>query len=307
MKDLIISIAVPTYKRPHQLGALLESLGALKTPVGTFNVIVADNDAAGSGQQIVDAIRNSVPFPITYVIESARGLSTVRNRLVNESRSLDAEFIAFLDDDQTVDPSWLTTLVAEIERSGAAAVTARKVYRWTLGTPRYISAAMQLPRPVTGTPLTRASTGGSIFRMTSLDQVPGPFDERLNLVGGEDSLLSVQLVQLGHAISACHEAIVYEDMSSTRASAGWILKRAYRIGGSETIILKATGSTPRRMAWHSVTSLGRIVIGGAQTLINVFVARELVLFRARRVASGIGSLAALITSRAVYQEYKSPS
>ena len=108
-----VAICVPTFKRPIGLSRLLDSLRMMNIDGISVHLIVADNDPEGSARSIVQDHASVAPYPVTYIVESVRGLTSVRNRLVAEARSHGVTFIAFVDDDETVDEQWLTTLVTE--------------------------------------------------------------------------------------------------------------------------------------------------------------------------------------------------
>ena len=110
-----IAICIPTCQRPNMLRACLLETGKITCPDGfKINVIVADNDASGSASKVCDDL--VLPFPLHYVIEPERGLASVRNRLLKEAILLDANWIAFIDDDEMPDPQWLLNFAIGITR-----------------------------------------------------------------------------------------------------------------------------------------------------------------------------------------------
>jgi len=81
MADCVV-IAIPTFRRPKSLARLLYAIAGLKTEA-KVSVLVADNDA--EAHQGFDFCTNLAPnyrWPLTVVIEPARGISQVRNRLI---------------------------------------------------------------------------------------------------------------------------------------------------------------------------------------------------------------------------------
>ena len=71
-----------------------------------------------------------------------------------------------------------------------------------------------------------------LLDLAFLDEHRLRFDESLGLIGGEDTLLTRQLVAAGGTILWCQEAAVIEPVPPDRARARWILRRAFRSGGS---------------------------------------------------------------------------
>jgi GT2 family glycosyltransferase len=98
-----ITAVVCTHDRPVLLARCLASLVALQAPA--LDILVVDN-APPDG-----ATRNTVAsFPgVRYVQEPITGLDFARNRALEEST---AEFVAYFDDDVTVDAAWLDGFLA---------------------------------------------------------------------------------------------------------------------------------------------------------------------------------------------------
>jgi succinoglycan biosynthesis protein ExoM len=69
--------------------------------VGDLTVIVVDNEAEPNNRAIVDE------FGAIYVHEPRRGIVNARNAAVEAALRLEADFIAFTDDDCEPSESWL--------------------------------------------------------------------------------------------------------------------------------------------------------------------------------------------------------
>ena len=107
-----VSIVVCTYNGGATLRQCLESLLEVKYP--SFEIIVVDD---GSTDDTVDIL---LDFPSVIVIRQPnRGLSAARNAGLYAATG---EIIAYTDSDCFADADWLTLLVEQLERSGAAAV-----------------------------------------------------------------------------------------------------------------------------------------------------------------------------------------
>src|SRR5919107_3475810 len=111
-----VAVCACTYLRPRGLARLLEGLAALEVPDGVaVEVVIVDNDAAGSGRSVVDAAREGFPFPLRYVVEPARGIVAARNAAVAEASADGPVPVAFLDDDEWPAPRWLAELLRVAE------------------------------------------------------------------------------------------------------------------------------------------------------------------------------------------------
>lgn len=112
--DIIVTVVVPTYRRPQQLRSCLEALAAQTFPE-PWEVVVVDD---GSPQPFTASDMPAADRCALRVIRQENaGPAAARNRGVREARG---DFVAFTDDDCRPEPGWLGTLVnAARERPGA--------------------------------------------------------------------------------------------------------------------------------------------------------------------------------------------
>jgi len=104
-----VVICVPTFRRPDQLMSLLASLCGLVLPETTadIEVLIVDNDINESARPLCEAA--VLPWPLRYFVEPNRGIAQVRNAATKHSAG--AGWIAFVDDDEVVEPEWLCNLI----------------------------------------------------------------------------------------------------------------------------------------------------------------------------------------------------
>jgi len=181
----------------------------------------------------VDGLAAAFPFKLNYDIEAVRGISSARNRAVKAARG--ADFVAFVDDDETVSPNWLERLLDRQEESAAdvvmgpvAAQFAAKAPAWIV-TGRFFDKDYKKHGKIDEK---YGSTANILIRKSFLDRLTGPFAEKFNLTGGADYHLLLQLHALGAKIAWAPEAWVTEHIEPQRANARWILKRRFRVGSS---------------------------------------------------------------------------
>ena len=115
-----VTIAVPTYHRPDDLQALLPLLldqARLAEARGhPTTVLVVDNDPAASARAVVEAVGRGA---VRYVVEPEPGISAVRNRAMEEGGG---GLLAYIDDDERPNETWLPDLLEVWDTTRAAAV-----------------------------------------------------------------------------------------------------------------------------------------------------------------------------------------
>jgi succinoglycan biosynthesis protein ExoM len=246
-----ISVCIATYRRSARLRALLDDLVEQLRPPN--EVIVVDNDAAGSARVVVERRRKlGAPFPIHYDIQPLKNISLTRNRTVEMASG---EWIAFIDDDERAPATWLAQLAAAATRFAADGVLGPVVPIVPTDAPKWIRHGRfyDWARMKTGAaiPVNKLRFGNVLLRGALLRATATPFDPDYGLTGGEDGDLLGRLVQQGACIVWCDEAIVTEPVETARLSLHWLLLRALR-GGQDFARHRLTGR------FGHLTSAGRV-------------------------------------------------
>lgn len=239
-----ISLCIATYRRPERLGALLDDLVRQAYPPA--EVIVVDNDAAGSARGVVDRRRASgAPFLIHYAIQPLQNIALTRNRTIALAT---AEWLAFIDDDERAPSDWLGQLVAAATLYEADGVLGPVVPVVPPDAPAWIRGGTfyDWPRMTTGSviPRNRLRFGNVLLRGSFLRRDAAPFDPAYGLTGGEDGDLLGRLVQRGMRIIWSDEAVVHEPVEAARLNLRWLLLRGLR-GGQDFARHTLSGSYGR--------------------------------------------------------------
>lgn len=246
-----ISLCIATYRRPDRLGALLDDLS--RQHLLPHEVVVVDNDAAGSARAVVQRQRAAgAPFPILYDIQPVKNISLTRNRTVELARG---EWIAFIDDDERAPAPWLSTLAAAATGYAADGALGPVEPVVPADAPAWIrrGAFYEWARMKTGTviPVNKLRFGNVLMHGALLRSTRAPFDPDYGLTGGEDGDLLGRLVQRGACFVWCDEAVVREPVEAARLSLRWLLLRSLR-GGQDFARHRLSGS------FGPVTAAGRV-------------------------------------------------
>ena len=74
-----------------------------------LNVVIVENDSAPKSKSIIREFESK--SRISYPLETKLGLVFARNAAIEDSLSTEAEWIAFVDDDEWIDANWLTEMI----------------------------------------------------------------------------------------------------------------------------------------------------------------------------------------------------
>jgi hypothetical protein len=195
-----VSIVIPTLNRQKSLQRALASVRAQADLDGaTIEIVVVDNSRDASARETVAAL-DVAGWPVHYLSEPAPGVATARNAGV---RAAQGRWIAFLDDDEEARPDWIAEMLRVARATGAQAVfgpvEARADDAGEIGGfAPYFSRAIER---ADGDDITELSaylgTNNSMFERALCLSDGAPFEESLNEIGGEDSLLLERLTMNG--------------------------------------------------------------------------------------------------------------
>jgi succinoglycan biosynthesis protein ExoM len=300
----LVSVCVCTYKRPAGLREVLDALGRQKGLDGFIEVVVVDNDATGSAKQTVDDFRSRTSDPpVRYFVEPQQNIALARNRSVFEARG---QWVAFIDDDEFPEPSWLSELLATALRYEADGVFAPVIPILPKESPPWISRGRffeKRPQLRSGEAVSAGGTrtSNALVRASALKQRGELFDARWGLTGGSDYHLFSDMLASGSYFVWCNEAIVHERVPSTRANIAWLLKRSIR--GGQIYADRKIAVKGKRVYWELITR-GMGALG-----LSLLVAPLMLPFGVHRSvwwlkkgAHGIGFLVALSDFR--YEPYR---
>ncbi len=108
-----MAIAALTRRRPKLFGNLLESLAHLNRPDGVrIDFIFVENDDRLSIEPVCQAFAERMGLPVHALHEPVQGIARGRNRALEKALELGCDFLAFVDDDEEVDPDWMVELLA---------------------------------------------------------------------------------------------------------------------------------------------------------------------------------------------------
>jgi succinoglycan biosynthesis protein ExoM len=304
-----ISICICTFRRPALLDQLLMALTEQACDGLRVEIVVVDNDPAGSAGDVLRNWQSRMPMPLHARHETTPNIAQARNAAVHTAQG---EWVLFIDDDEAPDADWIRHLVQTQRQYNADAVFAPVLPRYLPDTPDWIRAGdfFNRRRFATGTAITTkdARTGNVLIRRSKLmavsTPVGGPFDTAFGRTGAEDTMLFRDMLTNGASFIWCDEATVSEEVPAQRANLNWLLRRSYRLG--QTYVLSEIarlGGLQRflRAAQLGVRALAQLLIAAGVTLLALPFSRIAAIRWLRTTLAQCGKLSALAGHR--YHEY----
>lgn len=287
-------IAIATYKRPHELQRLLDSLERT-VDLELADVAVVDNDPNGSAEETV----RSHTMSCSYVVEHVSGIASARNR------GLDAftekyHAIIFVDDDEWMDTEWFDTITKYADRTGADVVQGSVKTLLPDDAPGWIlkGGFYQRPIPRTGTVRTTAATNNVLLMRKAWVNAGSPrFDSAFSETGGSDWDLFWTIHRAGAVIIYCAEAIAYEEVPSSRLSWKWLNRRYRRLGLVTLMSLRKHGEPLSPFVFRVAAASA---VGVAQLLVDVLAGKGIRALPIERILRAVG-VAQGFAGRGIYE------
>ena len=305
---MLISICVATYKRPKRLRLLLEGLNKLtfeRINCPEVEVIVVDNDTAGLANQICAEIQSGFRWTIKTGVESQRGITYARNKSMSMV-SVDADFIAIVDDDEIPESTWLEELLVVQKEYDSDIVTGPVIpcFQEDYQVPHWIVKGkfFEPPRYQTGEQRSVAFTNNVIVKAEILRKLNPVFDNRFATSGGSDCCLFLNLNKAGYKITWADKAIVYDIILASRTNLKWILFRGYREWSNHSSIEKELYPSFSVQSIRILKGFGLIGIGLIRLIPSLLIEKAAVVTSLLYIFRGMGTLGGLLGF--FYEEYK---
>jgi len=235
---LKIVVAVCTANRPHYLGQLLDRLCDIDLRgLESYEVslLIVDNRPGGSTRRQCDESRASLPIPLELVDEPVPGISQARNRAVAVALCINADFLAFLDDDNLPHPDWLAELVARQRATGADVVAGnRRKMTQTDGAPGPIAMMDGEGRLWKANGLPELLSTSTVLIATSVLRrlaATGPvFDPLFSAMGGEDADFFIRARKAGARFAGAPASLIDFRVDGARGTFVGRIARKFKAG-----------------------------------------------------------------------------
>ena len=124
MKVRSISVIICTHNRSHFLPGVIAEVRAQDYSKEAFEIIVIDNGSTDNTADVVNEVSSEPGVSIHYALEPRRGVTFARNR---GAKIAQFPYLAYLDDDCSVQPDWLSALMQGFNLDDDVAVVGGRV------------------------------------------------------------------------------------------------------------------------------------------------------------------------------------
>lgn len=282
-----VDILMCTFRRPAVVDAL-RSLDAQEVPGDVqLRIIVADNDETPSARDVVEAAAATMTTPVHYVHAPARNISIARNACLDAATG---DWVAFIDDDETAPPAWISNLMAQSD--GVDAVFGPAIAQYGDDAPAWMAAQnvhSNIPER-RGDTVETGHTCNALLRWRGAAWQDQRFDLARGKTGGEDTEFFFRIRQMGAQFAIAEDAIVTEDVAQSRMRTSWVLQRKYRMGQSYAA---AATSTAGRIKL-GVLALAKMLFSAVMGILTLW-SEEKRMFWLMRAALHLGVISGCLS------------
>jgi glycosyltransferase involved in cell wall biosynthesis len=222
----------------------LASLVVQRVPADCrLDLVVVDNNRKPDARDLVADFARGAPIEIHYRHAPEPGIAIARNCAIAAALELNADWIAFIDDDEIATEDWIAHLLAAAERHGADVVEGARFRRYPEKLPRF-TLPLQSRQADEGAPVDFASTHNVLFAAWIVRPHQGGlrFDERFNATGSEDVDFFLRSRDLGASMVHTRTAEIFETVPPERLR--FRFQMAQQAAEAGAICLIARDKTP---------------------------------------------------------------
>ena len=213
-----ISVILCTYNRYVYLKKVLDSIAASVLPESIkWEVLIIDNNSNDRTPEVASEFAARYPGRFRYIFEPRQGKSHALNTGIRESRG---DVLAFVDDDVTIEPSWLRNLTQALDNSKWAGSGGRTLLAERFSPPRWLALAG--PHSLAGVlaavfdlgdepcELDRAPYGTNMAYRKEMFEKYGPFRTDMGPSADPDIPRPNEDTEFGRRLMAAGERLRYE-------------------------------------------------------------------------------------------------
>ena len=241
-----LSIVISTYNNAVSLIRTLQSVVGQDADKSLWECVVVNNASTDDTTSRFAAFANEYKdINLRMVEEPQQGLSYARNRGIKESKG---SFIAFIDDDETINEGFVSAYLDASHNHGAFAAAGKVIACYETARPKWMSHytekmianPIDLGNEVVTITSTVTPAGGNMAFNREIFALYGGFDTSLGrkggtLLGGEENEFFSRIRNLGERVYYTPNAIVYHHIPERKLTPEYFDKLSYGVGVSKRL------------------------------------------------------------------------
>lgn len=254
--NMDITVIVCTHNRCESLAKTLDSLAQSIVPDRTgWEILVVDNNSTDQTAATVQEFCRAYPGRFRYVFEGRQGKSFALNAGIEDSQS---DILAFVDDDITVERTWLHRVTAPLSDATWSGSGGPVILQWSCPCPKWLKMDITAA-PLVGFNPTRPAGeikeslfgGNMAFRRSVFEKYGGfrtdlgPSPNRDTPRPNEDTELVLRVLAAGEHLYFEPSAIVFHPVPINRLQKSYFLEWWFDKGRAD---LRISG-IPAEMKW----------------------------------------------------------
>jgi glucosyl-dolichyl phosphate glucuronosyltransferase len=264
----MITVILCTFNRCRDLEKALASVAASEvTESVQWEVLITDNNSNDRTPEVADEFCRRYPGRFRYLFEPQPGKAHALNSAVREAQG---EILAFMDDDASVEPTWLENLTSAFQNARWAGAGGRIVLQWPSALPQWLSIEGPYSRhPFPGfdqgseaKEITSPLFGANMaFRKSMFEKYGafrtdlGPSPNRDIPPPSEDTEFGRRLIAAGERLWYQPSAVVHHPIAQTRINTDYFLSWWFDMGRAEIRESGAKGVSLRLLSRLAVWTL----------------------------------------------------
>ena len=292
-----VVVGICTHRRNEELDRLLRALVGMSAEYTdlALGVVVADDNPDLSARSVVEPWQDSLTLGVHWKAVGAQNIAAGRNCLIDAAVELDAH-LAYVDDDEMPEPSWLRELLGVQASTSADIVIGAIRLDFPEDAPEWLATRPPERYEVSvadGAEPEICLSGNALLTRDWMRTSGLRFDLPYGATGGEDSDFFMRASAAGAVIRYSSRSLVVEIVSPKRATARYQLAKEFRRGA-----LAAHLSRRQLPRWRVAVRATRYVLAGlGGAIVQTGRSRREVFWHLAWANRGVGMLAGTLGFR----------
>ncbi len=219
------------------------------------DICVVENDCHANMKSLVAQLSDQHDMTIHYLLEAVTGIPYARNKALEYAKSINAQWLLFVDDDECVPETWLVDILRVATKYEAGVAVGPVIHQYpeesVWGECLYEEKNQKIKKD--GQEVRSAATNNvaiseSVFSNVGLGLT---FDESLRFTGGSDTDFFNRAKDQGTKLVWAQSAPVYEEVPMERCTLKWAFNRSSRIASAAVCIDAKNIGRPSAIKKHS--------------------------------------------------------